>query len=313
MVRTPNYDLDIDTTLGGSNASDYIIPSQKAIKSYVDNSTGGNVMWGNITGTLSNQTDLQNALNTKVSKSGDTMTGQLRINRTTGSNFVEMQSGMVQRGTKPTSMITLGFMQIGDKNGQWLGKNQFQYTTTGEAKMELTARSVTSEALAKLSVGFDSNNNAFATAPATSTTRTNATDIVTRGYLNSQITTIQGNKADINFSNVTNTANILMAHNAMPSGTYVDLIVGASGTTYTMPADGWLYFRGGGVAAGTYVGLANSSGMEAFTQAPGADWGLQALLPVSKNDVITLVYGNGTPTVLQFRFYYAKGSESEAQ
>lgn len=41
MVTTPNYDLDVDTTLGGNNASDYIIPSQKAIKSYVDNNSGG--------------------------------------------------------------------------------------------------------------------------------------------------------------------------------------------------------------------------------------------------------------------------------
>lgn len=38
MSSTKNYDLDIDTTLGGSNASDYIISSQKAIKSYIDNS-----------------------------------------------------------------------------------------------------------------------------------------------------------------------------------------------------------------------------------------------------------------------------------
>ena len=43
MVTTPNFDLDIDTTLGGNNASDYIIPSQKAIKSYVDNNSGSTV------------------------------------------------------------------------------------------------------------------------------------------------------------------------------------------------------------------------------------------------------------------------------
>lgn len=40
MAITPNYDLDVDTSLGGADASDYIIPSQKAIKSYVDNNTG---------------------------------------------------------------------------------------------------------------------------------------------------------------------------------------------------------------------------------------------------------------------------------
>ena len=43
MVATNHYDLDIDTTLGGNNASNYIIPSQKAIKSYVDNNSGSTV------------------------------------------------------------------------------------------------------------------------------------------------------------------------------------------------------------------------------------------------------------------------------
>lgn len=43
MVRTLKYDLDTDTTLGGNNASDYIAPSQKAIKDYVDNHSGGGI------------------------------------------------------------------------------------------------------------------------------------------------------------------------------------------------------------------------------------------------------------------------------
>lgn len=43
MVNTPHFDLDIDSTLGGNNASDYVIPSQKAIKDYVDNNTGSTV------------------------------------------------------------------------------------------------------------------------------------------------------------------------------------------------------------------------------------------------------------------------------
>lgn len=43
MVSTPHFDLDIDSTLGGNNASDYVIPSQKAIKDYVDNNTGSTV------------------------------------------------------------------------------------------------------------------------------------------------------------------------------------------------------------------------------------------------------------------------------
>ena len=35
------YNLDTDTSLGGASASDYLVPSQKAIKTYVDNASGG--------------------------------------------------------------------------------------------------------------------------------------------------------------------------------------------------------------------------------------------------------------------------------
>jgi hypothetical protein len=41
--------------------------------------SGSTVAWGGITGTLSSQTDLQTALNARVAKSGDTMTGTLGI------------------------------------------------------------------------------------------------------------------------------------------------------------------------------------------------------------------------------------------
>ena len=48
-----------------------------------------NVVWGNISGSIANQTDLQAALNTKVNKSGDNMTGTLN----TSSNLTA--NGMV--------------------------------------------------------------------------------------------------------------------------------------------------------------------------------------------------------------------------
>lgn len=41
MITSLHYDLSTDTNLGGENASDYIIPSEKAIKTYVDNNSGG--------------------------------------------------------------------------------------------------------------------------------------------------------------------------------------------------------------------------------------------------------------------------------
>ena len=42
------------------------------------------VVWGSITGTLANQTDLQSALDAKVAKAGDTMTGTLELQKQSG-------------------------------------------------------------------------------------------------------------------------------------------------------------------------------------------------------------------------------------
>lgn len=47
--------------------------------SFISGGGGGPVSWGSISGTLSSQTDLQNALDDKVEKSGDTMTGPLNM------------------------------------------------------------------------------------------------------------------------------------------------------------------------------------------------------------------------------------------
>ena len=94
---TKFLNISTDNTLGGSSASDVVVASQKATKTYVDNitlenlhnvvitspssgqnltydatnqiwkntSTSATVAWGGITGTLSDQTDLKNALDAK--------------------------------------------------------------------------------------------------------------------------------------------------------------------------------------------------------------------------------------------------------
>lgn len=68
---TKFLNISTDNTLGGNSPSDVTVSSQKAVKEYVDSHGGGGTapVWGNITGTLSNQTDLQNALNAKYDAS----------------------------------------------------------------------------------------------------------------------------------------------------------------------------------------------------------------------------------------------------
>lgn len=53
------------------------------------------------------------------------------------------------------------------------------------------------------------------------------------------------NKADTDLANVTDTGYTKMAGAGMPGTTYTDLAIGASGATYTAPANGYFYIYGG--------------------------------------------------------------------
>lgn len=62
---TKFLNISTDTTLGGNSPSDVTVSSQKALKTYIDAHASGSPSWGSITGTLSDQTDLKNALDGK--------------------------------------------------------------------------------------------------------------------------------------------------------------------------------------------------------------------------------------------------------
>lgn len=135
-------------------------------------------------------------------------------------------------------------------------------------------------------------------------------------YTKSEADTLLGNKADIDFTNVTNSAKITMANASMPSDIYVALTLGASGTQYTAPADGWVYLRGKASAVGQYVVIVkpNNPPLEAsvmWSVATNTDMYVNA--PVRKGEIYRINYTmGGTSTVNYLRFYYAQGSESEA-
>ena len=114
-------------------------------------------------------------------------------------------------------------------------------------------------------------------------------------------------KADKDFSNISDNAKRLSSGYAMPSDTYVDLTLGASGSTYTAPANGWFSFYCIKSVAG-YTLLQNTANrfiVESRTTANNTGCGV--CIPVRKNDVVVMDY-DGTNTNTQWRFYYAEGS-----
>lgn len=113
-------------------------------------------------------------------------------------------------------------------------------------------------------------------------------------------------KADTDFSNVNSVGSSLSAGWAMPSETHIDLTLGASGSQYTAPANGWLKLTLSLNAKG-YIGIGN-----VFTQNGEADGAYNSVLfPLRKGQTVTIAYANRVSTI-EFRFVYAQGSESEA-
>ncbi len=136
----------------------------------------------------------------------------------------------------------------------------------------------------------------------------NSTKTEIQSDIDEVVTDLNG-KADTDLTNTTNTGYIKMAGASMPSNKYINLTLGASGTTYTAPANGWFCVNTGNVAGSVTIYNANL-GMGTMSPAISGWGGGVAFLPVKKGDIVTIWYSNGAEI---FRFVYAVGSESEAQ
>ena len=95
---------------------------------------------------------------------------------------------------------------------------------------------------------------------------------------------------------------------SMPSNKYIDLTLGASGSSYTAPADGWFYVEKLSTGATQSIAIISSTlnvgkmlNYSTNNNAP-----MYTSAPVFKNEIITILYTLGGTTV-KFRFYYSIG------
>lgn len=121
------------------------------------------------------------------------------------------------------------------------------------------------------------------------------------------------NFANKDFSNIDDTAKITIAHNAMPSEAFDELTVGASGTYYTAPADGYVTSSGTNATSGTwsFVELSGANGVQSRSLASSGALTMRVFIPLRKGERFSLNYQNANN--LELRFRYAVGSESEQQ
>lgn len=125
-----------------------------------------------------------------------------------------------------------------------------------------------------------------------------------------QITEDLNNKADVDLGNITNAGKIVGAGLGMPSTTYDDLTLGASGTEYTAPADGYFYIDKVAGIANARAGFYKDGFISVNTFVELAIDSIRTFVPVKKGQKILCTY-TATGATNYFRFIYAEGSKSE--
>lgn len=118
-------------------------------------------------------------------------------------------------------------------------------------------------------------------------------------------------KADIDASNFNADGKSLLSGLGMPSNKYIDLTPGASGSTYTAPANGWFSAMNGNGKNG-FCCLLNSTKKigNSNPAAQGITDGISCV-PVVAGDTVVLKYSNTFNEINQgwFRFIYAQGNQ----
>lgn len=98
-------------------------------------------------------------------------------------------------------------------------------------------------------------------------------------------------------------------HQAMPSGRGIDLTLGASGASYTAPADGYIYLNKTASAVNQIITIINDdNGMRVSDTSVTASGWIATYLPVSKGQSIRITYTAGG-TTNTFQFIYANGAQ----
>lgn len=115
------------------------------------------------------------------------------------------------------------------------------------------------------------------------------------------------NKADIDASNFNASGKSLLSGLGMPSGRYIDLTLGASNSTYTAPANGYIFLGMTATSANQYISINDEQGITHVQNAVASGNYLDCSVAFKKGAVGSISYNAGTLRV--FRFIYAEGEE----
>ena len=94
----------------------------------------------------------------------------------------------------------------------------------------------------------------------------------------------------------------------MPSNKYIDLTVGATGSTYTAPANGWFSLLR--VVSTANINIILTTNKKMYSRSVSTTTGTQTLkasIPVAKGDTLTVEWNGNSIGTYEFYFIYAEG------
>ena len=114
--------------------------------------------------------------------------------------------------------------------------------------------------------------------------------------------------ANSNASNFSQSGRSYLSGLGMPSNRYIDLTLGASGSNYTAPANGWFSLRKSSSSSSRQFLSFTGSNMNLTNECYLTGAAIGSIFPCEKGERVSISYTLGGDTLL-FRFIYAEGEK----
>ena len=191
-------------------------------------------------------------------------------------------------------------------------------STLGGVKPDGTTITVTENGIISATGGsgsgfdFEGTKAEFDAAVAAGTITADSVSLITDDVSGDNVATkaelqaVDSSKANTSLSNLSTAGKYLASGLGMPSSRYIDLTLGASGSTYTAPANGYVFFSKVCTANGQWAyiqGKITVGGFQGYNNA-----GYKLFIPIKKNETFKIDYNLGGTTE-NFRLIYAEGAE----
>lgn len=227
-----------------------------------------------------------------------TLTGSIDTSTATFTDVIKMRASVSFKGAVAPSWSGIGIYELNDNDSVSLMASMekidgFTPADNNTYNIGVNSRKWKDLYLAGKAYVPTINNGGDITVPTSAGTMALTSDIA--------------QKADIDLNNINSTGKAYISNLAMPSDTATGIVLGASGTGYTPPSDGYVRIDGTLTVQGAYIEIAQNTTDQTVQNATTNSSYVRMTVPISKGYNFYVNYSGFT--VAEFYFIYANGTK----